>query len=364
MNFLLNVLVTIGILISPSKKSFVFLKSIKWYAYCHFKPDGLNYDALSCGKCFNLFEPSNNLENDQKSNLAHLLRNGFYENYTNSTPWIDTKINSDLSIQNATVQNSVKRNNHCDLFEDFVNENNRYHYTINENDLNVQETFPLMPILTQNWFNYDLLYLIEKFEIVSNLKDFELYSKIAENLRVIELNNFGIESIGRDAFKQFKNLRVLKLNNNRISSIELSSFMLDDVEIDYDDSEYKENSLIRNNSIKSRLVELDLSYNRLINLKLENFICLDNLRMLNFSHNMIKKFDLNFISAAVPRLKSLDLSFNFLRNFKIQDSYVYYYADPASFLQTVNQSAKNSQRFSLITSPILKKMTFLNLNGK
>lgn len=329
------------------------MTSIKWYAYCHFKADGLNYDVLSCGKCFNTYEPSNKLENDQENNFI-LLES---KNETNST----SKINLDISFKNATVLNATKRN-HCDTFEDFVTKNNRYHYAINENELSSQETFPLLPILTQNWFSFDLLYLIEKSEIVSNLKDLTLHSQIAENLRVIELNNFGIESIGRDAFKPFKNLRVLKLNNNRIASIELSSFTFDDIDDDYEDLENKGFFVSRNKSIKSRLVELDLSYNRLTNLKMEN-LQLENLRVLNFSHNFLKKFDLNFISAAVPRLKSLDLSFNYLRNFKLQDTHVYY-ADAFSMFPLLNQSVQSRQKFTIITNPILRKLTFLNLNGK
>ena len=327
------------------------MKSIKWYAYCHFKADGLSFDALSCGKCFHPYEPLNKLGKDQENDLIVIENDSSNNSYTNSTP----RIISDTYISNVTVLNTTKRN-HCDTFEDLVNKKNLFHYAINENDLNAQETFPLLPILTQNWFNFDLLYLIEKSEIVSNLKDFTLHSKIAENLRVIELNNFGIESIGRDAFKSFKNLRVLKLNNNRIGSIELSSFTPDEFDYDYDDF------VFQNKSIKSRLVELDLSFNRLTNFKLEN-IQLENLRVLNFSHNFLKKFDLNFISAAVPKLKSLDLSYNLLRSFKVQESYVYF-TDVYSSLSLFNQSVQSRQKFTIINNPILRQLTFLNLNGK
>lgn len=124
-----------------------------------------------------------------------------------------------------------------------------------------------MPVLTHNWFHFDLFYLIEKNQITTNLQNFSLFSKIPEYLKQIELTDFGIESIDSNAFKNFPNLKILKLSQNSLSSIDLGSFSLGD-QSDFS----SESSSLEDNLKNSNLIELDLSFNKILNLKFENFL--------------------------------------------------------------------------------------------
>lgn len=205
---------------------------LKWFAYCHFLRGLDNIEMLSCGKC-----------------LIHNEMN---------------KLNPRL------ISNSQINSKYCSYY---FKQLNKHHQHLLNND---EEEISLIPNLSLTWFQ-DLLYLIEKKEISTNL-DVSFVSVF--HLKIIELVNFGIESISLNAFKQFKNLRILNLSYNSINAIELSLF-----------------------NLNTNLIELDLSFNKISNLKQELNSSLTSLRLLNFSSNYFSEFNFDFISKTCSKLQ-------------------------------------------------------------
>ena len=169
------------------------------------------------------------------------------------------------------ISNSQINSKYCSYY---LKQLNKHQHLLN----NDEEEISLIPNLSSTWFQ-DLLYLIEKKEISTNL-DVSFVSVF--HLKIIELVNFGIESISLNAFKEFKNLRILNLSYNSINVIELSLF-----------------------NLNTNLIELDLSFNKISNLKQELIInsSLTSLRLLNFSSNYFSQFNFDFISKTCSKLQ-------------------------------------------------------------
>lgn len=134
-------------------------------------------------------------------------------------------------------------------------------------------------------------YLIEKKEICTNLNDISSFTSgnIQANLKIIELINFGIDTVKPNSFKQFKNLRILSLAYNNLKTIDLATF-----------------------TESPHLIELDLSFNKFNKIKLKHHF--ENLRILNFSNNYLESFSVDQTFSS--RLQILDLSFNYLKQLK------------------------------------------------
>jgi hypothetical protein len=204
---------------------------LKWFAYCHFLRGLDNIEMLSCGKCL---------------------------------------IHNEIKLNPRLISNSQINSKYCSYY---LKQLNKHQHLLN----NDEEEISLIPNLSLTWFQ-DLLYLIEKKEISTNL-DVSFVSVF--HLKIIELVNFGIESISLSAFKQFKNLRILNLSYNSINAIELSLF-----------------------NLNTNLIELDLSFNKISHLKQElNNSSLTSLRLLNFSSNYFSQFNFDFMSKTCSKLQ-------------------------------------------------------------
>jgi hypothetical protein len=274
------------------------MKSSKFLAFCHFESD----DSLVCGKCPLL--DSNKLNNQTKKSK------------------------------------NINENRYCKFYQEKyahnVKNNINYHEILNDERL---QKIPLMPILTIDWFQFDLSYLITNNYVITNLNNLTSFSKLPDTLRSIEINNFGIESITRNALKYFRKLNVLRLAYNNLNMVDLASLVTDNTE--------------------STLIELDLSHNKLSSIKFENFVYLESLLALNFSNNLLKNFDFRFMAIICPRLKILDLSFNLLRNVKILHNQIL--AQPLASNSSSNNSSMNVHK--LESNLILSSLNFLNLDG-
>ena len=280
--------------------------SAKWHAYCHFEGD-LLIEVLTCGKCY--YSTNNVLSSKSSSGRF------------------------------------------CSYFSSSLNQTAQF-----------TSNYSLLSSLEHDWFHKNLLQLINNKQIATNLVNStnKSFNKISDTLKIIDLTDFGIESISQNAFKRFINLRSLKLSNNNLSTIELSSFSFD---IDY----YLNSTLSRNENFsittinnsnnKSQLIELDLSMNRIGNVKIENFMYLNNLKVLNLSQNELKNFDLKFISIISPKLQVLDLSYNHLKQFKILDDQDRYY------LANESENLINNKKVVSFPNTILDDLIYLNLYG-
>ncbi|CAF0711275.1 unnamed protein product [Brachionus calyciflorus] len=297
---------------------FIYLKivtsnKIKWYSYCHF--DSTNNDSilenLSCGKC-----------------SKYLESNSLYS--TTQIPSKTTSFEQSAKIIFKYQTNRFPNEYYCSYYEKnsvFKNENQAE---------SSEEIISVLPVLNSNWFHDDLSYLFEKHEIATNLKNSTIFNDLTESLKTIELIDLGIESIGQNSFSRFRNLKILRLSKNELNSFDLASF----------NSEQSNEG-----EFKSNLIELDLSYNKLSVIKLENYMYLNSLRVLNLSYNRIKIFDLNLISIVTPHLQVLDLSKNLLRKFKLLDNHLYF-----------SSKNKTITNLSLVSNLILNELIYLDLS--
>jgi hypothetical protein len=325
---------------------------VKWFAYCHFDAakDSFLIESLKCDKCYTFYNELNEkiqIIYDEFEIDAHGLkkkrkkRNAFYVNNIND--------------------------NYCSYYESNSKFNKHFHWIIT-NESNEQEEIPLIPYLNEDWLSNELAYLIDKKEVLTNLDDFHSFvSELDKNLKSIELDNFGIESIHKNAFSKFSNLKKLKLSYNNFHDLDLSSLL---TSLNYEDT--ATGGGVGGGGKISTIEDLDLSYNKLSNIKLENSIYLTNLNILNMSNNLLRNFDLNFIKVIMPNLKTIDLSFNSVKRFQLLDNRVYSIIGQESFkkiplsdflsnVQNVNKKATVS--FELESELNLKKLSYLNLNG-
>lgn len=363
LTFLIYILTSLSITSTRANK-------IKWFAYCYFEIDtSLVIDTLSCGKCIDVFndeaESAPLVDNDSRPRVRrHVFANqttttmnstdsGEYGSNSTSTSSLPLMLNSSLHVSNLKKSVQLSSEDFCSYFESHPNLHKREHEIkhIEQTDIYV---IPLIPVLTLDWYHLDLLYLIEKNEIVTNLDHTNLtqLSHLADRLRTVELVNFGIESINHNAFRKFPNLKVLRLGKNNLNSVELSSFLTN---YDYDDSSAASSSSVettlddddKHDSHKwSKLIELDLSFNRLASIRLENFAYLHHLRTLNLSDNMLRQFDLHFLSVVTPHLQVLDLSNNQIKQLQLVDNHVHF----------------TTSGVSLVSNLILNELVYLNLD--
>ena len=268
----------------------------KWLSYCEFK--GINNDILTCDKCV------------------------FGEN----------------SAQTCLLSN-----------------NNNKQIRVNSSELNLTISQRTLPYLTNSWFNYDLIYMIQNYEIITNLSndtiinstfDDFFFENFMKNLKIIELNNWGIEILSKNAFEKFTKLKVLRLNSNSMNTIDFSSFLTNDTNYE------KRNNSELVDLLKNQLIELDLSNNKIELIKIENLMYFENLKILNLSRNHIRAIDLKLISLIAPHLQVFDVSYNFLQKF--------------SLLSVHNSNINGVNYFysiQLIYNYFLKDLIYINLSG-
>lgn len=228
--------------------SAISIKKVKWFAYCYFElgPDSLSITTLTCGKCIDEIISLENLENEHhyypsSSNQQQKIRSRRDLNETSSSGEIkseddfatnqnitdESNLNqTDRSIRKShstttptiptTTPNtptplpspSIDSNSYCSYFKTVANSSLNRHEAVrlsNEREINM---VPLVPVLSHDWYNFDLLYLIEKNEVSTNLHNLTFFSRIPETLKKIELIDFGIGSINFNAFRNFPQLQV------------------------------------------------------------------------------------------------------------------------------------------------------------
>ena len=217
-------------------------------------------------------------------------------------------------------QNTLNSTNYCSSFEGLYTEKN----------------MSLMRNLTENWFHDDLPDLIEHKQIQSNIFDSKMFDEIGSNLVTIELINMDIETIAANAFKRFVALKILNLSRNKLKQIELTTF-----------------SHVLSNVRGSNLIEIDLSYNELTQIKMENLAYLEQLRVFNVSNNLLDRFDLRFFTIIAPRLQRLDLSSNYLKEFKLFNNYL--------LVKSIQQLTVTNS-YSLMKNLIAPNLIYLNLD--
>ena len=223
-------------------------------------------------------------------------------------------------------ENALNSINYCTSFEGLFNEKN----------------VSLMRNLTENWFHSDLLDLIEHKQIQSNIFDSKMFDEIATNLVTIELMNMDIETIAANAFKRFVALKILNLSRNKLKQIELTTF-----------SHVPSNVRGAASFNFSNLIEIDLSFNELTQIKMENLAYLEHLRVFNVSNNRLDRFDLRFFTIIAPRLQRLDLSSNHLKEFKLFNNYL--------LVKSIQQLTVTNS-YSLMKNLIAPNLIYLNLD--
>lgn len=279
-------------------------KKIKWYGYCHFDSSNseASIDSLSCGKCSKEFDESTEVRIDQA--------------------------NIKLSFKYQT--NRFPNEYYCSFYEKNTF-SKREHFVDS-----LEESVPLLPYLDTDWLTEHLGFLIERKEIATNLNSSISLINLIDQLKIIEIINFGIEAIDSKAFSKFKSLKILRLPNNDLTAFNFASF----TQSDANEPEFRSN-----------LIELDLSLNKLSKIKIENFMYLNNLRVLNLSCNFISIFDLHLINVISPHLQVLDLSDNYLKKFKLIENSIYF-----------SSKNKNLSTISLVSNLILNEIMYLDLS--
>lgn len=213
----LELSIVILLIIFPATIS---MKKIKWFAYCYFENDANRVvDSLSCGKCIE--DLSSAHENEPDSPFNHRKGIRFRRDLNDTIGTNSTKIETIEIENNSTIDESKNQtarlgkksqshesNSYCSYFKANFDSSLNQHESIrlsNEREINV---IPLLPDLTHDWYNFDLLYLIEKNDVSTNLDNLTYFSRIPQTLKKIELIDFGIESIKYNAFKNFPKLQV------------------------------------------------------------------------------------------------------------------------------------------------------------
>ena len=287
-------------IILTNEKNIIFgEQNLNWISYCEFK--GINNDILTCDKCI------------------------FSDNTTQS----------------------------CSL----LNNNNKQ---IRVNISDVTQTQRTLPYLTNSWFNYDLIYMIQNYEIITNLNNESIINStfddvyienFVKNLKIIELNNWGIEILSKNSFEKFSKLKVLRLNSNSINTIDFSSFLTNETNLN-------ENSNNGIEFLKNQLIELDLSNNKIELIKIENLMYFENLKILNLSRNHIRVIDLKLISLIAPHLQVFDVSFNYIQKFSLLN------VNSNNNNRGVQTSATSYfYSIQLIYNYFLKDLIYINLSG-
>lgn len=282
----------------------------KWFAYCHYSTGESDIEILSCNRCLE-FETDYNNNNNNKPNGK------FCAYYTNAT------------LYNSTASLSG-----------------------------------FLPTLTSTWFHVDLLAHILTDRIETNLAlNYTDYARIARSLFTIQLNNMDIEQIDAEAFSHFYRLKILNLAQNNIKYVQLSAFSLVYLpQLDVAQG-FNENATLANatsliggdvqmEKVASNLVELDLSFNQISSIRMENDAMLKGLLVFNVSNNYIEAFDLRFFAIIAPRLEMLDLGNNYLKKFQIFNNYL--------IIKSLKMAG--NKPYSLIKNLIASNLIDLNLN--
>lgn len=177
---------------------------IKWFAYCYF--DLIDtMSSLTCGKCTEEVIDRIRLARDDLGGGANDTDSG--DDPSISLPPTMTRLVTNATM-NKKLSPPIDTSSYCAYFRSTAGASLNHHEAVrlpNEREVNVM---PLMPVLTHDWYNFDLLYLIEKNEISTNLENFTYFSHISNTLRKIELIDFGIGTINFNAFRNFPQLQV------------------------------------------------------------------------------------------------------------------------------------------------------------
>jgi hypothetical protein len=369
-NFLLIIICGVGIQALGRKSSTSAAKKLKWFAYCHFGVNSSTFriEHVKCDKCYTFLNDldnvvitgdfySQNIPIEKYS--AHKEANTEYDDYTGG----------DMARKGRFLDDDI-----CSFYENEPKYNRHFHWINSEQEEDEDEP-ALIPVLTEQWFDADLLRLIEKNQVLTNLnsEDLNLIHNLPPNLISIELTNFGIEQIGHNAFNRFSRLKKLKMSYNNFHSLDMSHLFAPAMGFS-PSVPPTEKELEQYGS--SDLEELDCSYNKLASINLENSVYLNKLKVLNLSNNLLKTFDLHFTSIVMPNLKRLDLSFNLLKKLPILNNYVHISdnsnvkIEPHGLTSSPSFAPSQStfQReeklfFELMSDKVLPDMASLNLNG-
>lgn len=144
--------------------------------------------------------------------------------------------------------------------------------------------------------------------------------KTLKNLKTLTLNNNRIVGLQKGLFDSLRNLRTLTIYNNRISFIDSNTFssLIGITELflshnDFQDIETETFNLEHfgknKHIISSRLTTVDLSYNKLKELKAYSFIPLVKVTILHLANNMISKIE-NGTFEKTTKLQELKLREN------------------------------------------------------
>lgn len=161
-----------------------------------------------------------------------------------------------------------------------------FHYVSNASTpLRLNISHNQIAIFDDELTSYMYIYHLDvSFNLISNSLSF---SNLGNTLRILNLMNNELSSLGNHAFGDLEFLEVLNLSFNNISSLRRRSFQ----------------------GLNS-LQELDLSYNRLDQLQVEQFSNLRKLRILRIHNNNLRALPREVFMNT--RLEYLDISNNYL----------------------------------------------------
>jgi Leucine-rich repeat (LRR) protein len=165
---------------------------------------------------------------------------------------------------------------------------------------------------------------------ISYLRNYTFQGAASLESLVLEKNQ--IVSIEYECFANLTSLKSLNIKENQLAAI---NFGLNSMKI---------------------LTYLDISYNRLINIKKFSFINLNNLKTLNLSHNYLDDMSENYFPGLI-NLALLDLSFN---SFKYLNRNFFNHLDSLETLFLNNNGLKTLETHSFVS---LVKLKCLNLGS-
>ncbi|KAK3596209.1 hypothetical protein CHS0354_016152 [Potamilus streckersoni] len=180
---------------------------------------------------------------------------------------------------------------------------------------------------------------------ISTITLLDFREAVIDNLKSLNLSHNQISTIYNSSFQKLKNLEVLDLSNNLLHGEDLNTKVFDELEhlkvlnlernplkfvrrktFDYTNLEALEHLDLSHCDIQNledssidlpRLVDLDLSWNRLQSLKPDALRMMADLEILDLSHNDLTEIRSLFY---LPELKTLILDNNGLRHVELSDA--------------------------------------------
>lgn len=340
-------------------------RRVKWLSYCHFDIGKQSFliESLRCDKCYTFYE-----DDDDDNELIQEDMMTVYDDYVaqeSLESYLLNRTQYDYIIARHHERTSLTEMNICKYYESksavvFKKWHHEYQTEREETEP------PLLPIVSKEWFDLDLLYLIKKGEILTNLNEMDLnyFADLAKNIKSVELINLGIDKVEPDAFVKFESLKRLRISYNNLHYLNISSL-------------FAKTEIYMSKVRESRLEEIELSYNKLTNIFLDSSVYFSSLKVLNVSNNLMKSFDPSLTATVMPSLKQLDLSFNLIKKFPLFKNYLiaasslvsssivnHITSTEAEFNKTAsNKLVKDRIKIKIKSSVVLHTLNLLNLNG-